>query len=150
MLTGVFFIGSGLLFVPMYLLFKPIVKDLIKMANRSTNMKRVNKLRSAEVTAMLDLLGELDNGTHGDFGGFDSFGIESSRQLKGQINSYRAEKLSKLLGKSVSKMHLIGFAKNANYDYSMTSQDFNRFIDSNLEGFKCYWYFSKNVYINNV
>ncbi len=120
------------------------------MANRSTNMKRVNKIRSAEVDAMLDLLRELDSGTYGDYGGFDSFGIESSEKLKGEINSYRAERLAKLLGKNISKTQLVKFAKNVNHNYSMSSKDFNEFINLNLDSFKNYWNFSKNVYMNNA
>ncbi len=120
------------------------------MTSRSLNMKRVNKLRSAEVAAMLDLLIALDSGSSGDFDGFHSFNISSSGQLKGQINSYRAEKIAKLLGKTVSKKHLKIFSKPSDYDYSMTSKEVDEFVNSNLKGFKNYWIYSKGVYLSNV
>ena len=75
-------------------------------------MKRVSVTRSAEVQAMLALLVELDNGTDGDFDGFENFGIQFSQQMRGRINSYRAQKIAKYLGKNISKGHLVDlFAK---------------------------------------
>ena len=85
------------------------------MATRSAHMKKVNTQRSAEVAAMIDFLSDLDNGTGGDYDGFDSFGIESSVQLRGQINSYRAGKIAKLLGKNLNKItaeHIRSFQKS--------------------------------------
>ena len=123
---------------------------VLKMTSRSVNMKRINKLRSAEVTAMLDFLIALDNGSDGDFDGFNSFNIESSELLKGQINSYRAEKIAKLLGKTVSKKHLKILSKPVGYNYLMTSKEVDKFVNSNLQGFTNYWIYSKGVYLNNV
>ena len=67
------------------------------MNNRAINMKRVSVTRSAEVQAMLALLTDLDNGTDGDFDGFEKFGIQYSQQMRGRINSYRAQKIAKYL-----------------------------------------------------
>jgi len=122
----------------------------ITMATRSTHMKRVNIQRSAEVAAMIDFLSDLDNGTGGDYDGFDSFGIESSVQLRGQINSYRAGKIAKLLGKNLNKNHLKRFIKKDCHNYSMTAKDVDDFVNSNLEGFMKYWDFSKSVYVGSV
>lgn len=120
------------------------------MATRSAHMKKVNTQRSAEVAAMIDFLSDLDNGTGGDYDGFYSFGIESSVQLRGQINSYRAGKIAKLLGKNLNKNHLKKFIKKDCYNYSMTAKDVVDFVNSNLEGFMKYWDFSKSVYVGSV
>ena len=122
----------------------------ITMATRSTHMKKVNIQRSAEVAAMIDFLSDLDNGTGGDYDGFDSFGIESSVQLRSQINSYRAGKIAKLLDKNLNKNHLKRFIKDHGYNYSMTAKEVIDFVNSNLEGLMKYWEFSKGFYINNA
>ena len=107
-------------------------------------------MRSAEVTAMIDFLSHLDNGTDGDYDGFKSFGIESNKKLKGQINAYRAGKIAKLLGKNLNKNHLKRFIKGDDYSYSMTAKEVDDLVNSNLEGFMEYWYFSKGFYINSI
>ena len=107
-------------------------------------------MRSAEVAAMIDFLSDLDNGTDGDYGGFNSFGIKSNDKLKGQINAYRAGKIAKLLGKNLNKNHLKRFIKGENYNYLMTAKEVHDFVNSNLEGFMEYWDFSKGVYINSI
>ena len=122
----------------------------ITMATRSTHMRRVNIQRSAEVAAMIDFLSDLDDGTGGDYDGFDSFGIELSQQLKGQINAYRAGKIAQLLGKNLNKNHLKRFIKRDCYNYSLTAKDVDNFVNSNLEGFMEYWNFSKNIYVGSV
>ena len=132
------------------------------MANRSENMKLVNKIRSAEVTAMLDLLRELDNGTGGDFGGFIQFGMSNHYDMEGRINSYRAQKIAKYLGKNISKSHLIKFSKDKNAlikkdlsvyskgDNSINRISVNEFIDIDGKGLLLYWQYSKGFYINNA
>lgn len=99
---------------------------------------------------MIDFLSDLDNGTGGDYDGFNSFGIESSIQLRGQINSYRAGKIAKLLGKNLNKNHLKRFIKGDGYNYSMTAKEVDDFVNSNLNGITKYWNFSKSVYIVSI
>ena len=120
------------------------------MSTRSIHMQKVNMMRSAEVTAMIDFLSHLDNGTDGDYDGFKSFGIESNKKLKGQINAYRAGKIAKLLGKNLNKNHLKRFIKGDDYSYSMTAKEVDDLVNSNLEGLMKYWKFSKGLYINNA
>lgn len=122
----------------------------ITMATRSTHMRRVNIQRSAEVAAMIDFLSDLDDGTGGDYDGFDSFGIKLSQQLKGQINAYRAGKIAQLLGKNLNKNHLKRFIKGHGYDYLMTTKEVDNFVNSNLKSFMKYWEFSKSVYVGSV
>lgn len=143
----------------MSIMFNKGSKD---MANRSENMKLVNKIRSAEVTAMLDLLRDLDNGTGGDFGGFIQFGINNDHDMKGRINSYRAQKIAKYLGKNLSKSHLIRFSKDKNIlierdsyvyskgDISIDRISVDKFIEIDGKGLLLYWTYSKGFYINNA
>lgn len=131
------------------------------MNNRAKNMKRVSATRSAEVQAMLALLLELDNGTGGDFDGFEKFGIQYSGQMRGRINSYRAQKIAKYLGKNISKGHLVDlFAKkkrNLIGEYlsdegnqSNKKMSVDEFITMNGIGLSLYWQYSKGVYITNA
>lgn len=128
------------------------------MSNRAKNMKRVSVTRSAEVQAMLALLLELDNGTGGDFDGFSKFGIQYSGQMQGRINSYRAQKIAKYLGKNISKGHLVDlFAKKKRTligedlsVYSNKKMSVDEFIEMNGRGLLLYWQYSKGVYINNA
>jgi len=117
-------------------------------------MKRVSVTRSAEVQAMLALLLELDNGTGGDFDGFSKFGIQYSGQMQGRINSYRAQKIAKYLGKNISKGHLVDlFAKkkrNLEGNQSNKKMSVDEFIEMNGRGLLLYWQYSKGVYINNA
>lgn len=121
-------------------------------------MKRVSVTRSAEVQAMLALLLELDNGTGGDFDGFSKFGIQYSGQMQGRINSYRAQKIAKYLGKNISKGHLVDlFAKKKRTligedlsVYSNKKMSVDEFIEMNGRGLLLYWQYSKGVYINNA
>lgn len=143
----------------MSIMFNKGSKD---MANRSENMKLVNKIRSAEVTAMLDLLRELDNGTGGDFGGFIQFGMSNHYDMEGRINSYRAQKIAKYLGKNISKSHLIRFSKDKDIlierdlsvykrnNISINRISVNEFIDIDGKGLLLYWQYSKGFYINNA
>lgn len=130
------------------------------MNNRAINMKRVSVTRSAEVQAMLALLTELDNGTDGDFDGFEKFGIQYSQQMRGRINSYRAQKIAKYLGKNISKGHLVDlFAKKKRtlieedlsvYEGNHKKMSVDEFITMNGRGLLLYWQYSKGVYINNA
>ena len=123
-------------------------------------MKRVSVTRSAEVQAMLALLTELDNGTDGDFDGFEKFGIQYSQQMRGRINSYRAQKIAKYLGKNISKGHLVDlFAKKKRtlieedlsvYEGNHKKMSVDEFITMNGRGLLLYWQYSKGVYINNA
>lgn len=131
------------------------------MNNRAINMKRVSVTRSAEVQAMLALLTELDNGTDGDFDGFENFGIQYSQQMRGRINSYRAQKIAKYLGKNISKGHLVDlFAKKKRTlieeDLSVyiegnhKKMSVDEFITMNGRGLLLYWQYSKGFYITNA
>ena len=124
------------------------------MNNRAKNMRRVSATRTAEVQAMLALLAELDNGTGGDFDGFSKFGIKYSQQMKRRINSYRAQKIAKYLGKNISKGHLIDlFSKKKitpiEEDLSVY-MSVDEFIEMNGKGLLLYWQYSKGFYINNA
>lgn len=133
---------------------------LFGMNNRSKNMKRVNATRSAEVQAMLALLLELNNGTGGDFDGFAKFGIQYSGQMRGRINSYRAQKIAKYLGKNISKGHLVDlFAKKKRtlieedlsvYEGNHKKMSVDEFITMNGRGLLLYWQYSKGFYIANA
>lgn len=130
------------------------------MNNRAINMKRVSVTRSAEVQAMLALLTELDNGTDGDFDGFAKFGIQYSQQMRGRINSYRAQKIAKYLGKNISKGHLVDlFAKKKRtlieedlsvYEGNHKKMSVDEFITMNGRGLLLYWQYSKGFYIANA
>ena len=117
-------------------------------------MRRVSATRSAEVQAMLALLLELDNGTGGDFDGFSKFGIQYSGQMKGRINSYRAQKIAKYLGKNISKGHLVDlFAKkkkNLEGNQANEKMSVDEFIEMNGRGLSLYWQYSKGFYINKA
>lgn len=125
-------------------------------------MKRVSVTRSAEVQAMLALLVELDNGTGGDFDGFSNFGIQYSGRMKGRINSYRAQKIAKYLGKNISKGHLVDlFSKKKRnlieedlsvYEGNQSNKKMSvdEFIEMNGRGLLLYWEYSKGFYINNA
>lgn len=124
------------------------------MSNRAKNMKRVSVTRSAEVQAMLALLLELDNGTGGDFDGFSKFGIQYSGQMQGRINSYRAQKIAKYLGKNISKGHLVDlFSKKKRTlegNQSNKKMSVDEFITMNERGLLLYWKYSKGFYIKNA
>ena len=128
-------------------------------------MKKVSATRSAEVKAMLALLRELDDGTGGDFGGFDEFGFKYHASMKGRINSYRAQKIALFLDKNISKSHLIQFSKdkqvlierdklnvfNKSSEYiAISNTTIKEFIDINKEALLEYWRYSRVFYINNA
>lgn len=124
---------------------------------RSINMKRVSATRSAEVKAMLDLLRELDNGTGGDFGGFDEFGFKYYMSMRGRINSYRAQKIANAIGKNISKSHLMKFSKDKDLmivrDLTFKNEkkmSVNEFLDINIDALIKYYSVIKSFYINNA
>lgn len=75
-------------------------------------MKRISTIRTTEVNTMLSLLTDLDEGKDGDYMGFRECGIAYTAEMKGRINSYRAQKIARFLGKNISKSHLVKFSKN--------------------------------------
>jgi len=55
---------------------------------------------------------DLDEGKDGDYMGFLGCGIAYTAEMKGRINSYRAQKIARFLDKNISKSHLVKFSKN--------------------------------------
>lgn len=94
-------------------------------------MKRVNYLRSEVINATINLLDELEEGTGGDYDGFRSWGIKESDKLKGQLNSYRAQKIAQLLGKNISKQKLLKYRKPKDYIYTLSNQDLSQWLEDN-------------------
>lgn len=103
------------------------------MNKRSDNMRKVNILRSEVTTAMIYLLDELEEGTGGDYDGFNSWGIKDAEELKGQLNSYRAQKIAQFLGKTISKQKLLKYAKPKGYVYALSNQDIAQWLKDNQE-----------------
>lgn len=132
------------------------------MSKRSIHMQKVNITKSAEVTAMLGLLTELDSGNGGDFGGFKDFGIINADDMKDRLNSYRAQKIANYLGKNISKGYLKDFSKDRGLlverDQSvyklkgkfLKRLSVNEFIDINGESLLAYWQYSRKIYIDNA
>nr|WP_181716904.1 hypothetical protein [Psychrobacter sp.]QJS05165.1 hypothetical protein [Psychrobacter sp.] len=104
------------------------------MNKRSKNMKKVNHLRSQKTVAIVDLLDELEEGTGGDFDGFGAWDIKNYQGLKGQLNSYRAQKIAQFLGRNISKQKLSKYSKPKDYAYSLTSKDIAEWLEDNKEG----------------
>ena len=124
------------------------------MNERSKNMKLVNKIRSSETNTMLNLLDALDNGTDIGYGGYEAWNIKYAYKLKIQLNSYRANKISMLLGKNINKQKLLRYAKPSDYKYKLSNEAFNFWLDLNAENLKKYWEYSSdtdriNIYIEN-
>lgn len=115
------------------------------MNKRSENMKKVNTLRSEVTTAMLYLLDELEDGTGGDYYGFDTWGVKEAYQLKGQLNSYRAQKISQSLGRTISKQRLLKYAKPKGYVYTLSNQDITQWLKDNQEALLKYSAFNIGV-----
>ncbi|WP_201565996.1 hypothetical protein [Psychrobacter sp. CMS30] len=108
------------------------------MNKRSENMKKVNYLRSQETMAIVDLLDELEKGTGGDYEGFGFWDIKGYQGLKGQLNSYRAQKIAQFLGRTISKQKLLKYAKPKDYVYSLTNKDIAEWLEDNKEGLLSY------------
>ena len=103
------------------------------MNKRSDNMRKVNTLRSEVTTAMIYLLDELEEGTGGDYDGFNSWGIKDAEKLKRQLNSYRAQKIAQFLGRTISKQKLLKYAKPKGYVYALSNQDITQWLKDNRE-----------------
>ena len=103
------------------------------MSKRSENMSRVNDLRSKVTRAMVSLLDELEEGTGGDYDGFTEWDIKDHQELKGQLNSYRAQKIAQFLGRTISKQKLLKYAKPKGYEYSLTNKDISNWLESNKD-----------------
>jgi hypothetical protein len=117
------------------------------MTDRVTNMKRVNAVRSAKTAAMIDFLSALESG-EGDYGGFNSFNIETIRS--GQLNSYRANKILNYFDKSISKKHLAIFSKDVNYSYQLTNGDIADYLKKYDRELRFYLDFYIQSYVNDV
>ncbi len=111
----------------------PTLEKVSEMNKRYENMKRVNTLRSEAPLAMIALLDELEDGTGGDYHGFTTWNIEGYQRLKGQLNSYRAQKISQFLGRTISKQKLLKYAKPKGYVYSLTNEDINNWLNDNRD-----------------
>lgn len=117
------------------------------MNSRVTNMKRVNAVRSAKTAAMIDFLSALETG-EGDYGGFNSFNIETIRS--GQLNSYRANKILNYFDKSISKKHLAIFSKDVNYSYQLTNADIADYLKKYDRELRFYLDFYIQSYVNDM
>ena len=111
-------------------------------------MKRVNFLRAEEISATISLLDELEEGTGGDYDGFRSWGIKESDKLKGQLNSYRAQKIAQLLGKNISKQRLLKYRKPKDYIYTFSSQELSQWLKDNQNPLLKYSAFNIGVMIS--
>lgn len=118
------------------------------MSKRSENMSRVNDLRSKVTRAMVSLLDELEEGTGGDYDGFTEWDIKDHQELKGQLNSYRAQKIAQFLGRTISKQKLLKYAKPKGYEYSLTNKDISNWLESNKDALLKYSSFNIGVMTN--
>jgi len=118
------------------------------MSKRSENMSRVNDLRSKVTRAMVSLLDELEEGTGGDYDGFTEWDIKDHQDLKGQLNSYRAQKIAQFLGRTISKQKLLKYAKPKGYEYSLTNKDISNWLESNKDALLKYSSFNIAVMTN--
>jgi len=118
------------------------------MSKRAENMSRVNDLRSKVTRAMISLLDELEEGTGGDYDGFTEWDIKNDQELKGQLNSYRAQKIAQFLGRTISKQKLLKYAKPKGYEYSLTNKDISNWLESNKDALLKYSSFNIAVMTN--
>lgn len=118
------------------------------MSKRAENMSRVNDLRSKVTSAMISLLDELEEGTGGDYYGFTEWDIKNHQELKGQLNSYRAQKIAQFLGRTISKQKLLKYAKPKGYEYSLTNKDISNWLESNKDALLEYSSFNIAVMTN--
>lgn len=108
-------------------------------------MKIVNYLRAEVINATINLLDELEEGTGGDYDGFRSWGIRESDKLKGQLNSYRAQKIAQLLGKNISKQRLLKYRKPKDYTYTLSNQELIQWLEDNQNSLRKYATFNIEV-----
>lgn len=118
------------------------------MSKRSENMKKVNTVRSEVTRAIIDLLDELEEDRGGDFDGFDHWDIKKAYRLKGQLNSYRAQKIAQFLGRTINKQKLLKYAKPKGYEYSLTNQDITNWLEDNKDGLLRYSTLNTQVMTN--
>ncbi len=118
------------------------------MNKRAENMRKVNDLRSRVTLAMIDLLDELEDGTGGDYHGFSHWDIKNHRELKGQLNTYRAQKIAQFLGRTISKQKLSKYSKPKGYEYSLTNQEIGHWLESNKDALIKYSSFNIEVMTN--
>ena len=118
------------------------------MSKRSENMSRVNDLRSKVTRAMVSLLDELEEGTGGDYDGFTEWDIKDHQELKGQLNSYRAQKIAQFLGRTISKQKLLKYAKPKGYEYTLTNNDISNWLECNKDALLKYSSFNIAVMTN--
>lgn len=126
-----------------------VPKGVVIVNSRSKNMKRVNAIRTSETNAMLDLLDDLENCRHGDYPDFNYWYIGEYQQFKNQLNSYRAQKIAKYLGKNISKNKLLRYSKPLDYQYRITNADIETWLNKYGEKLRKYWEFHKQVFIQN-
>lgn len=112
-------------------------------------MRKVNAVRSAKTTAIIDFLIALETG-EGDFGGFKEFNIKNIIVINHQLNSYRANKILNHFNKNISKKHLAVFSKSADYTYRLTNKDITDFLIKNDKQLKFYLNFYIQSYANNA
>lgn len=115
------------------------------MNKRAENMRKVNRLRSEVTTAMIYLLDELEDGTGGDYDGFNSWDIKEAHKLKGQLNSYRAQKIAQFLGRTISKQKLLKYTKPKDYVYYLSNQDIAQWLEINKDALIQYSSFNIGV-----
>lgn len=94
---------------------------------------------------MIYLLDELEEGTGGDYDGFDSWDIKEADKLKGQLNSYRAQKIAQFLGRTISKQKLLKYAKPKGYVYSLSNQEITQWLKDNQHALLKYSAFNIGV-----
>lgn len=116
------------------------------MNKRTEHMKMVNKLRSIVTVSIINFLDELEDGTGGDFDGFNDWDIEDSYKLKGQLNSYRAQKIAEFLGKRINKQKLTKYSKPKGYQYSMSNKDITNWLTENSN--QIYRYINFSIRVN--
>lgn len=93
-------------------------------------MKYVNFIRSREIEAITDFIDELENGTGGDFDGFDYWEIKDHQKFRGQLNSYRAQQIANFFGKNINKQKLIKYSKPRDYKYSLTNKEIHEWLNT--------------------
>lgn len=108
------------------------------MSKRSEHMKEVNRLRSTVTEEIIYFLDLLENGDYGGYFGFFYWQIDDYLLLKGQLNSYRAQKIALLLGKNISKQKLLKYSKPKDYEYSLTNKELYAWLEKHEQKLRDY------------
>ena len=74
--------------------------------------------------------------------------MSKKEELKGQLNSYRAQKIAQFLGRTISKQKLLKYAKPKGYEYSLTNKDISNWLESNKDALLKYSSFNIAVMTN--